>query len=189
LPGTPAAARVGFSLERSEQLVPEPTEKPLRPAAAPAGRAPDRDAEIYDRNVAAVYGQALLMLGNECLAGQVTWDVIVAECALPAAAPADADSTARRLAASTLRHCQELAAGQTREEHAVRRLRARGRVSPPGGADGERALLGLVLFGSMGYREAARELAISPSQAAALLRQTLISQARSPEDPALRGGA
>jgi DNA-directed RNA polymerase specialized sigma24 family protein len=41
--------------------------------------------------------------------------------------------------------------------------------------DREREVLGLVLFGGLEYRQAARELAIPAPEAAALLRTALIS--------------
>jgi hypothetical protein len=43
---------------------------------APAGTSRDRAAEIYQRYGAALYTQALLMLGNERMAEQVACDVI-----------------------------------------------------------------------------------------------------------------
>jgi hypothetical protein len=166
--------------------LPAPVEHALTRDVTPASPAGDRAAEIYDRHAAAVYQQALLILGDESLAGQVARDVIVAECivaecTVPAVSPDDADRVSGRLAASALWRCQELMAGQGWQDSASRRDAAQDRS---GSQDSEgrerRALLGLVLFGGMGYREAARELEISPSRAAESLRAALITQADSP---------
>ncbi|HEY0933012.1 MAG TPA: hypothetical protein VGD91_04630, partial [Trebonia sp.] len=94
---------------------------------------------------------------------------------LPALSPGNADRVSGLLAASTMRRCQELMAGQARKNHPSRGRHTRGYTGPPVSPGLERALLGLVLFGRMSYREAARELAISPSRAAALLRSALVS--------------
>jgi len=176
---TRVAADVGNGLERAEQSMAEPARRAPTRAAVP-GRAGHRDAEIYDRHAAAVYGQALLMLADEALAGQVARDVIVAECALPAASPRVTARVSARLAVSTLRRCQELLAGRPREERAARGRHARGGSVPPGPDGRTQALLGLVLFGRMEYREAADELAISPSRAAALLREALAAPGAAP---------
>jgi hypothetical protein len=69
-------------------------------------------------------------------------------------------------------------ASRAREDRSSRRL-ARSRSGSQGPDGSERTLLGLVLFGSLGYREVARELAISPSRAAATLRSALITLASS----------
>jgi hypothetical protein len=148
--------------------------------AAPAGRAGDPDAEIYDRHAATVYRQALLMLGDERQAGRIAREVIVAECALPPAAPRDAGRVTARLAVLTMRRCQELTAGRVTEDRTGPGRHARGRLGQQDPQAREQALLGLVLFGGMGYHEAARELAISPSTAAAMLRSALIRLGTSP---------
>jgi hypothetical protein len=185
------AAYVGYGLERSEQWMPGPAKKARNWAADPAGLAGDRGAEIYDRHAAAVYGQALLMLDDAGLAGEIARDVIVAECALPAASPRVAARVSARLAVSTLQRCQERMAAEARKGGAPPGRHARGQSASPatGGpaSDGkERALLGLVLFGGMGYREAARELAISPARAAVLLRAELVTRGGSSPDTRLR---
>jgi len=149
-------------------------------AAIPASPAGNRDTEIYDRHAAAVYRQALLMLDDESLAGQVACEVIAAECAASAESPGDPDRVSGRLAVSALRRCQKLIAGRDRVS---RRWLARGRSRAQDPDGRERAVLGLVLFGGMEYREAARELAISPSGAAAMLRSALITLAGSPTLP------
>jgi hypothetical protein len=149
--------------------------------AAPAGRAGDQDAEIYDRHAATVYRQALLMLGDERLARRVAREVIVAECALPPAAPRDTARVTARLAVSTMRRCQELTDGRVTEDRPGPGRHARGRSGPHDPHVKEQALLGLVLFGGMGYREAAHELAVSPPTAAAMLRSALIRLRTSPE--------
>jgi hypothetical protein len=122
------------------------------------------------------------MLDDDGLAEQVACDVILAECALPAASPGDTDPTSRRLASSTLRRCQELMADPARDGHASRKRITCTCPATEGINGGQRALLGLVLFGEMGYHEAARELAISPSRAAVMLRDALIAQRVSSED-------
>ena len=173
-------APVGYLLERSDLLILGPVKKTISRAAPSASPPRDRQAEIYDRHAAAVYGQALLMLGDEDLAGQVARDVIVAECTLPPVSPDEADRVSRLLAATTLRRCQEVAASQARANHAAQGRHARGYRAPQGPDGTERALLGLVLFGAMGYREAARELGISPSRAAELLRAALVKRSVQP---------
>ena len=179
----PGACRhVGFSLERSEQLMSGPAKRDLIRPVAPTGPGGDRVAEVYDRHAPAVFRQALLMLDDDGLAEQVAGDVLTAECALPAVPADDADLMSRRLAASTLRRCQELTADPAREGHASRRRTGCTCPAVEGIGSGQRALLGLVLFGGMGYREAARELAISPSRAAVMLRDALIAQRVSSED-------
>jgi DNA-binding CsgD family transcriptional regulator len=151
--------------------------------AAPADPAGARDAEIYDRHAPTVYGQARLMLGDERLARRVARDAIVAECALPPASPRDADRVSARLAVSTLRRCQELMAVRAREDRAATGRHARGRSARQDSQATEQALLGLVLFGGMGYQEAARELAISPGTAAAMLRSALLKLRDSAQEP------
>jgi hypothetical protein len=160
--------------------MPGHTKKAPAGTAAPAGLAGARDAEIYDRHAATVYRQALLMLDDERLARRVAREVIVAECALPPASPRDSGRVSARLAVSTMRRCQELKDGRTPEDRAAPGRHARGRPGPQDPQAGEQALLGLVLFGGMGYREAARELAISPPTAAAMLRSALIRLGTSP---------
>jgi hypothetical protein len=85
-------------------------------SSAPAGLPGARDAEIYDRHALTVYRQALLMLGDERLARRVAREVIVAECALPPAAPRDTGRVTARLAVSTMRRCQELTDGRVTED-------------------------------------------------------------------------
>jgi DNA-binding CsgD family transcriptional regulator len=150
-------------------------------ATAPDGRAGYPGAEIYDRHAATVYRQALLMLGDERQAGRIAREVIVAECALPPAAPRDASRVTARLAVSTMRRCQELTAGRVAEERTGPGRHARGRLGLPDPQAREQALLGLVLFGGMGYHEAARELGISPPTAAAMLRSALIRLGTTPQ--------
>ena len=148
--------------------------------AIPASPADHQVAEIYDRHAAALYRQALFMLDDERLAGQVASDAIAAECTMHAMSPDDADQVPGRLAASVLWRSQELMAGQAGKDSIPRRP-ARGCSGSRDPGEGEqRALLGLVVFGGMGYREAAHELEISPSRAAGLLRAALITQASSP---------
>jgi predicted DNA-binding protein (UPF0251 family) len=143
-----------------------------------------RAAEIYDRYAIAVFRQALLMLDDEVQAARVALDVIADECASPPASADDGDRASRRLAVSVLQRCEQLTAGKDR---------ARRRRTPPHDrADSEcldyteRAVLGLVIYGGLGYREAARELAISPPLAAATLRAALITMASALPGEALR---
>jgi DNA-binding CsgD family transcriptional regulator len=123
------------------------------------------------------------MLGDEPLARQVACDVIAGACTWPGASSGDADDASRCLAVSVLRRCQELMAGQARQYRASRWRPARGRAGSRDLDGRERAVLGLVTFGGLDYREAARELKISPSRAAALLRAALITLASSPPYP------
>jgi hypothetical protein len=157
--------------------MPQPASHAPSRDAVPASPADRRAAEIYDRHGAALYRQALFMLDDERLAGQVAHDAIVAECAVHAMSPDDADEVPGRLAASVLWRCQELMAGDAGQDSRPAQRRPDSR--DPGEGE-QRALLGLVFFGGMKYREAARELEISPSRAAALLRTALITQASPP---------
>jgi hypothetical protein len=166
--------------------MPEQAERAPAPTAIPAGPAGARDAEIYDCHAATVYGQALLMLDDERLARRVAREVIVSECAMPPAARRDSGRVTARLAVLTMRRCQELKDGRARrprEDRAALGRHARDRLGPQDPQAMEQALLGLVLFGGLGYREAARELAISPPTAAAMLRSALIRLGTSPGDP------
>jgi hypothetical protein len=132
----------------------------------------DRDAHIYDRYASGLYRQALLTLDDAHLAEQVVSDVLVDECMRPSA-PGSDDNASYRLAVSAYRHCRELTGGPARRdrrpghrpsEHVV------GCIDPGGLLSGkERGGLGLVLFGGLGYVQASRVLAISPSDMAALL--------------------
>jgi hypothetical protein len=151
----------------------------VNPAGVPGGLA----AEIYHRHAATLYGQALLILGDEGLAEQVAGDVIVDECARPPTAQEDADEASRRLAVSVLRRCQRLRTDQARRDRlSRRRLRGGGGGCVRAGSpwvvhSREREALALVLFGGLEYRQAGRELALPASETAALLRAALISLA------------
>jgi hypothetical protein len=144
----------------------------------PAGVSRGLATEVYHRHAATLYGQALLILGDEGMAEQVARDVIVDECARPPTAPQDAADASRRLAVSVLRRCQGLRADQARRDRFPRQRRGSVRAGSPGVVhSSEREVLALVLFGGLEYREASRELAIPASEAAALLRAALISLA------------
>jgi hypothetical protein len=144
------------------------------PADGGTGR--DRAAEIYDRYAAVLYSQALLILGDERMAEQVACDVILDELTGPAV-PREGADAASRMAVSVLRRCQALlASGSWPDQAATYR--------PPGTGTAriswrdfltskEREVLGLVLFGGLDSRQAARQLAIPARQAAALLRTAL----------------
>jgi hypothetical protein len=143
--------------------------------ATRAGTSPDRAAEIYQRLAAPVYGQALLILGDEIVAERVTRDVIVEEVARAPLAAESANEASRRVALSVLRRCQEVALDRGR----VPRRRPGGGVRPRSQRvrrSMEREALALVLFGGFEYRQVAQALAISASEAAALLRTAMLSQ-------------
>jgi hypothetical protein len=132
-----------------------------------------RDAHIYDRYASGVYRQALLTLNDAYLAEQVVCDVLVEECMRPGAPGSDEDNAGYRLAVSAYWRCRELAVGPGRQD---RRSGQRPSVHvvgcmDPGGllSQKERAGLGLVLFGGLGYVEASRVLAISPADMTAIL--------------------
>jgi hypothetical protein len=138
-----------------------------------------RDADIYDRHASRLYRQALLTLDDAYLAEQVVCDVLVEECMRPPAPGSDEDNASYRLAVSAYWRCRELADGPARQD---RRPGQRPSVHvvgcmDPGGllSEKERAGLGLVLFGGLGYIEASRVLAISPSDMVAVLRAVLHS--------------
>jgi hypothetical protein len=136
----------------------------------------DRDADIYDRYASGLYRQALLTLEDAHLAEQVVCDVLVDECTRTPAPRGDEDNASYRLAVSAYRRCRELAGGPERQDRRPERPSERvvGCVDPGGLLSGkERGGLGLVLFGGLGYVQASRELAISPSEMAALLRAVL----------------
>ena len=112
----------------------------------------DRDADIYDCYAAGLYRQALFTLDDAGLAAQVVCDVLVEECTRHAA-PAPGDIR-RRLSVAVYWHCRELA----------------DRLESPGPLTArDRAALGLVAFGGLGYAQSSRELAISPPDIAKLL--------------------
>jgi len=144
------------------------------PADGGTGR--DRAAEIYDRYAAVLYSQALLILGDERMAEQVACDVILDELTGPAV-PREGADAASRMAVSVLRRCQALLASGSWPDQAAT-------CRPPGTGTAriswrdfltskEREVLGLVLFGGLDSRQAARQLAIPARQAAALLRTAL----------------
>jgi hypothetical protein len=146
--------------------------------ATSAGTSPDLATEIYQRLAAPVYGQALLILGDEIMAERVTRDVIVEEVARPPSPAESADATSRRLALSVLRRCRKVAPDQDRAPRrrpggGVRSRSHRGRRSM------EREALALVLFGGLEYRQVGQALAIPAAEAAALLRTAMLSRAGS----------
>src|ERR1700733_5110812 len=140
-----------------------------------------RDAHIYDRYASGLYRQALLTLDDAQLAEQVVCDVLVEECIRPPAPGSDEENASFRLAVSAYWHCRELAGDPARQDRRPARrpgrrpsVRVVGCVDPGGLlSEKERAGLGLVLFGGLGYVQASRVLAISPSDMAALLRAVL----------------
>jgi hypothetical protein len=164
--------------------VPGPVEKARTRAGSPDSAARARAADIYDRYALTVFQQALLLLENERQAVRVALDVITDECASPTSSPDDGDRPSRRLAVSVLRRCEQLTARNDRPRH--RRTPAQGHADSQSLDYTERAVLGLVIYGGLGYREAARELAISPPLAAAALRTALITMASTPPTAAPR---
>lgn len=137
----------------------------------------DRDAHFYDRYASGLYRQVLLTLDNAHLAEQVVCDVLVDECVRPRASEGEEDNAGYRLAVSAYQRCRELADGpswQDRQAEQRSPERVTGCIDPDGLlSEKERAGLGLVLFGGLGYVQASRELAISPSDMAALLHTVL----------------
>src|SRR5690348_11497398 len=141
-----------------------------------------RSQDTYQRYASGLYRQAFLTLGDSALAVHVVRDVIADECALPPALEFGEDDARHRLAESVFRRCQQLAADRARRD---------GRQAPPswdvascadpGGflSEKERAALGLVLIGGLGYVRASRVLGICPRDMAALLRTALLRLATS----------
>ena len=139
-------------------------------AVASVGASPSRAGALHDRHADSLYRQAMLTLGDASLAEQVVSDVITEECL----GPDLLDGQEYRLAVSVRRRCQELAT----DPAYWNRLRdpldgMPGCIVPGGLSVRERAALALVIFGHLGYVEAARELAISPPEMAALLQAIL----------------
>ncbi len=141
---------------------------------APAPPGPDRGQVIYQRHAAALYRQALLMLGDLALAEEVVCDVIIGECVLVPAQGHGEDETRYRLVQSVFRRCQQLAADPGRPDRCPLQWPSQSVAgcADPGGilSEKERAAIGLVLFGGLGYVQASAVLGISPRDAAALLR-------------------
>jgi hypothetical protein len=139
-------------------------------AVTGAAASPSRAGAVLDRHAARLYRQALLTLGDPGLAEQVVSDVVTEECLRPDSL----DGQEYRLAVSVRRRCQELATDPV----CWNRLRdpldsVPGCIVAGGVSVRERAALALVIFGHLGYAEAARELAISPPEMAALLQAVL----------------
>ena len=147
-----------------------------------------RDADIYDRYAVGVYRQALLTLGDPALAEHVVCDVIIDECALvPPRGRSEAD-TRHRLAESAFLRCQQLAAGQERGPGQPPSAGVADCIDPGGLLSGtERAALGLVLFGGLGYARASRAVGIPPQDMAALLHTVLHRLTTSPAAAAKDG--
>ena len=147
------------------------------PVGAPAPPGPDRSQVIYQRHAAALYRQALLMLGDLALAEDVVCDVIAGECVLVPAQGHAEDETRYRLVHSVFRRCQQLAADPGRPDRCPPQWPSQSVAGcvDPGGilSEKERGALGLVLFGGLGYVQASAVLGISPRDAAALLRTVM----------------
>lgn len=138
----------------------------LGQAVAAAG-SPSRDEAVYDRHAARLYQQALLTLGDPGLAEQVVSDAITDECLRSCP---DADGEEYRLGVAVRRRCHDMATDPAWWNRLSDPFEAMpGLLSPGGVSVRERAALALVIFGRLGYVEAAGELAISPPEMAALL--------------------
>lgn len=143
----------------------------LSHAVAPAG-SPSRDEAVYDRHAARLYRQALLTLGDAGLAEQVVSDVLTDECLRPP--PPDGNGVEHRLGVAVRRRCHELATDPAWWNRVPSHLEGMPDCITPGGVSvRERAALALVIFGHLGYVEAAGEMAISPADMAALLLAVL----------------
>ena len=133
--------------------------------------APTRDEAVYDQHAARMYQQALLTLGDAGLAEQVVSDVITEECLRPAR---DLDGAQYRLGIAVRRRCQQLATDPAWWNRISDALAGQpGCISPARLGVRERAALALVIFGQLGYAEAADEMAIPASDMAALLLAVL----------------
>jgi len=138
---------------------------------AVAAASPIADEAVYDQHAARMYRQALLTLGDAGLAEQVVSDVITDECLRLAPDP---DGAQYRLGVAVRRRCQQLAADPARWNRLSDPLAGQpGCIAPDGLGVRERAALALVIFGQLGYVEAAVEMAIPPSDMAALLLAVL----------------
>jgi hypothetical protein len=153
-------------------------------ALTPARASRDLAPELYRRHAASLYRQALLILDDEGSAEEIVGDVIIDELTRSPVSRESSGAASCRLAVSVLRRCQELMDNLSPADRVPRQR-------PPGDEGGsagsqdcrsrkEREALSLVLFGGLGYRQVGRELAIPPTEAAALLRSALISLAGLP---------
>ncbi len=141
----------------------------LGQVVAPASPSPDE--AVYDRHATRLYRQALLTLGDAGLAEQVVSDVITEECLRRA--PPDPDGERYRLGVSVRRRCHELATDPAWWNRLSDPPGLPGCTAPAGVSVRERAALALVIFGHLGYAEAAGELAMAPAEMAALLLAVL----------------
>ena len=104
------------------------------------------------------------------MAEQVVGDVLVEECVRPGAAICGQDSRGR-LAVAAYRRCMELTGGLPARSPRAPACRTAGCAGELGGLTArERGVLGLVLFGGLGHRQAGADLVISASDTAALPR-------------------
>ncbi len=125
---------------------------------------------IYQRHAAALYRQALLMLGDPALAENVVCDVIADELTPSRRGGSGEDEIRYRLVQSVFQRCRRLDALR-----AQRPPRGNGDRIDPGGklSETERGALGLVLCGGLGYVQASTVLGIGEYDMAALLRSAL----------------
>ncbi len=138
-------------------------------AFCPALSSLERTEELYDRHAANLYWQALFTLDDCAMAEQVVGDVLVEECVRPGAAICGQDSRGR-LAVAAYRRCMELTGSPPARSPRAPACRTAGCAGPVGLTARERGVLGLVLFGGLGHRQAGPDLGISASDTAALPR-------------------
>jgi hypothetical protein len=146
---------------------------------AQAATSAARCRDIYNRHAAALYRQALLMLGDPARAESVACEVIADECALAPVAGRSEDEARYRLAAAVFRRSRQLATDHEQQDRVPRPRSSPGAVSSldPGGllSQQERGALGLVLFGGFGYVDASTVLGVRPREVAALVRTALLT--------------
>jgi hypothetical protein len=125
---------------------------------------------IYQRHAAALYRQALLMLGDPALAETVVGEVIADELMPYRRQGSGEDEIRYRLVQSVFQRCQ-----RPDGLPAQRPSEAGGDRIDPGGvlSETERGALGLVLCGGLGYVQASTVLGIGEYDMAALLRSAL----------------
>jgi hypothetical protein len=147
---------------------------------APAVRAA-HCRDIYHHHAAALYRQALLMLGDPARAESVACEVIADECALAPVPGRSEDEARHRLAAAVFQSCQQQATRREQQDRVPRPRSSPGVASPldPGGllSEQERGALGLVLMGGIGYADASAVLGVRPREVAALVRTALLTLA------------
>ncbi len=140
----------------------------------PGAVAGHADQDTYDR----LYRQAFFTVDNAELAGQAVSGVLGEECVGHSGA-VGGQNPGRRRAVATYRRCMELAGGPAPASRILARRTgdSAGSAGPGELSVRERGVLGVVLFGALGYRQVSAELGISASEASALLRDVLVKAA------------